>query len=283
MTGGGGTMEGGAPPPSAVAPLSAEVQAAQATLAADPRNLEALNLVTYDALLRGDLDLAMQSLEPAREIAPEDPAVLIHLAMLQLAVGMVDRAMPALEAAVQARPDWGRPHLWMGLALLQGGQNEAGIASLDKAISLGLNADELGFARQLRAQAMLPPVAASAPPPAAASPAEAGPPRLAGKLRLADGVAARPDQLVFVIVHRNADGSGPPVAAKRLPASALPVDFSLGDADQMMGGAWPEQVWLFARLDADGAPGSSEGDVESAHLGPLSPGSLALDLVIGGG
>ena len=51
----------------------------------------------------------------------------------------------------------------------------------------------------------------------------------------------------------------------------------------MMGGTWPEQVWLFARLDADGAPGSSDGDVESAHLGPLAPGSLALDLVIGGG
>jgi hypothetical protein len=49
----------------------------------------------------------------------------------------------------------------------------------------------------------------------------------------------------------------------------------------MMGGEWPAEVWVFARLDADGAAGSSDGDVESARLGPFVPGTGDVAVQIG--
>jgi hypothetical protein len=48
----------------------------------------------------------------------------------------------------------------------------------------------------------------------------------------------------------------------------------------MLGGQWPEEVWILARLDADGQPGRSEGDVESAVLGPLTAGASGLELKV---
>ena len=42
------------------------------------------------------------------------------------------------------------------------------------------------------------------------------------------------------------------------------------------------QVWLQARIDADGNPSTKgDGDVLSAVLGPLSPGTADLKLVLG--
>jgi tetratricopeptide (TPR) repeat protein len=126
MTGGVGD---GSPAP-APAPVSPEVEAARATLLERPDDLDALNVVSYDHLLKGELDAAMKTIDQARAVAPKDPGVLTHLAMLQLAVGMSDRAVVGLEEAIAARPDWARPHLWMGLAQLQAGQPAAAEASL---------------------------------------------------------------------------------------------------------------------------------------------------------
>lgn len=289
MTGGGPSEGGGGGP---VAALSAEVEAANKTLETDPENLDALNVVSYDHLLKGDLNAAMATIDKARAIAPEDPSVLTHLAMLQLAIGMGDRAIAGLEQAIAARPDWGRPHLWMGLARMQSSDKQLAEKELNEALSLGLNQIERQFAMQLLAEARAPAAAAGpmaggpAGGGAAAAAAPSGPPsaadlRLGGHLSFASGVTPAADQVVFVIVHRNAAGSGPPVAAKRLPASALPTDFWFTDSDVMMGGPWPDEVFLFARLDADGRAGSSEGDVESETLGPLAKGSVEVALTVG--
>ena len=49
----------------------------------------------------------------------------------------------------------------------------------------------------------------------------------------------------------------------------------------MAGGAWPEEVWVQARLDADGnAMTKGEQDLESAVLGPLTKGTEGLALVL---
>lgn len=284
---GGGPAEGGDGP---MAALAAETAAAEATLASDPTNLEALNVVSYDQLLRGDLKAAMATIDRARAVDPEDPAVLTHLAMLQLAIGMGERATTGLEQAIAARPEWGRPRLWMGLARSQAKDRAGTLENIELALSLGLNPIERQFAMQLMAEARAPAAAAAASAGAGAGagatgdppPVEPGEQRLAGTLSLAEGVAADPNQRVFVIVHRNAQGAGPPVAAKTLPASALPTPFVLSDRDVMMGGPWPDEVFVFARLDADGSAGSSEGDVESKKLGPLPKGTLDVALVIGG-
>jgi len=292
----GGSMTGGGPDEAAAAAAGApaperpEVGAARAALAANPQDLAALNLLSYEALLVRDFQTAMGHIEVARQLAPEDPDVLTHLAILQIAVGMADRAEPSLEAAAAARPTSGKPLLWLGLLRAQLGRTDDAKATLERALALELRGDERQFAAALLAEANAPRAPAGPVPEAMAAgggggeaPVAAGPPRLGVTVRLADGVQARPDQRIFLIVHRSAEGRGPPVAARPLSPGDLPAEVSLSDGDQMMQGQpWPAEVWVFARLDADGVAGSSPGDVESAKLGPVAAGTTGLTLTIGG-
>ena len=286
--GGGGGGGGSAEP-------SMRLVAAQAALAEHPDDLGALNDVTYETLLAQDFAGAMNYLDKARTMAPEDPDVLIHLAILQLTVGMADRAGPSLLKAAELQPELGKPLLWLGLQQLQSGQSAEASASFKAALEKGLRPDESMFARQFMMEAMgagaPAPGAADGGPMASGGPATAGraapaassDARLSGRITMAAGVTADPSQRVYLIVHRNEAGAGPPLAVRPLTAGALPLDFVLTDGDQMMKGQpWPAQVWVFARLDADGVAGSSEGDVESVKLGPLAAGTEGVALVIGG-
>ena len=72
------------------------------------------------------------------------------------------------------------------------------------------------------------------------------------------------------------------IAALRLPAT-LPAEFTVTDADMMMGGAWPDEVWIEARLDADGDAMTKTGaDLRSGLVGPLTSGETGLSVVLGG-
>jgi hypothetical protein len=65
--------------------------------------------------------------------------------------------------------------------------------------------------------------------------------------------------------------------------SEVPGTFTVGEADLMMGGAWPEQAWIQVRVDEDGnAMTHTEGDVSSPVLGPLGPGAEGIVIPLGG-
>ena len=62
-----------------------------------------------------------------------------------------------------------------------------------------------------------------------------------------------------------------PAAVKKIDNPTFPLNFELGPADMMMGGEWPEQVWLDVRLDEDGnAMSKSDNDVNAERQGPLT-------------
>jgi cytochrome c-type biogenesis protein CcmH/NrfG len=109
-------------------------------------------------------------------------------------------------------------------------------------------------------------------------------PRVSGTLTLTDGTSMPSTGAVFIIFRRTATPQGPPVAALRLPLSAIPGDYSAGDSDIMMGGPWPEDVWVQARIDADGnAMTRSDDDLNSPVVGPIKSGSSSINLAIGNG
>jgi len=282
----GGSMTGGSEGRQAT--LSAEVEDAKARLEADANDLGAINTLAYDALLKRDLDNAMQLVDRARAIDENSPDVHVHLAILQLAVGMFDRADEELQKAIAARPDWGRPHLWMGLVRLYQERPDDAIAEIETAIGMGLRVDEQQFARQLLSDARNPrPAQASGAAQAPSGPMYAG--AGGGALQLA-GTVARPDtdlpadRVVFLVVYRNDTGTAPPppVATARLTVADLPFDFQFDAGHSMTGGPWPEQVWIRARVDADGQPGpASPDDIDSVLLGPVKPGSEGLALTFG--
>ena len=289
----GGSMTGGSD--GRDAPLVAEVETAQERLAADANDLDALNVLTYDALLKRDLDNAMQYVDRARAIDPDSADVHVHLAILQIAVGMHDRAEAELQQAITARPDWGRPHLWMGLVRLYQERTDEAISEIEGALELGLRVDEQQFARQLLGDARNPrPAAAAGTGQASAAPSGPMYAGAGGGALMLGGTVGKPttdvpdDRVVFLVVYRNAEGKAPPppVATARLTVADLPFTFRFEEGHSMTGGPWPEEVWMRARIDADGRPGpTSPDDIDTTLIGPIKPGAdgLSLDFAATGG
>jgi len=246
----------------------AQLDAAEAALVDDPDDLDALNLLTYSALQAGDLGAAMKWMDRCRKVDEDHPEVRTHLAMLQLSIGMRDKAVVELDAALQADPALSKALFWRGLAALRSGERDLAAGYMERALEAASTSEERQQASQGLMEARRPPAQVM----------------LRGKLSLADGVAMPGQGVLFIMVRRSADGAGPPVAAVRLDPRGVPGSFSVTDRDLMMGGAWPDQVWVEARVDTDGNPMTkSPADLLAARVGPFGPKSTAAELVLGGG
>lgn len=164
---------------------------------------------------------------------------------------------------------------------------------------------EEDHARRERERPLLPASAAPAAlvtgsgPPAEAMPrgpaeivggtgasASAAGPGIRGTIE-APGLDAPPSGAVlFVFVRAPESRGGPPLAVQRHSPPALPLAFSIGPEDAMMGPApFPARVVVEARLDADGDPLSRDPGDLSARSVPVAPGSedVTLTLAAGGG
>ena len=107
-------------------------------------------------------------------------------------------------------------------------------------------------------------------------------PRISGRIEVAQGQTLPRSGAIFVIIRRTSTPQGPPVAAIRLPIDGAPGPFSAGDADIMMGGDWPDEVWVQARADADGnAMTKGNDDLSSPIVGPVKSGSDSIELTLG--
>lgn len=285
----GGTSMGGGEDAEASAFMAAltaareqRQAAAQSALSANPQDIDALNVLTYDALLYRDLDAAMRHMESAREIASDNPDVQIHLAILQSSVGMNDRALEALGAAENAGAEAAKLRLWRGFLYARSGRTDEALEDLAFAARNGQWQEEQMLASNLISEIQSTP---SMPPMAAAQtsqPAAGGAVHLRGEVVLAEGVSMPEGHTLFISVRRSPSG-GPPVAADRMVGVSLPLDVSLGDAQllPMAGGAWPEEVWVQARLDTDGdAMTRDETDLESPMLGPITKGTEGVAFVL---
>lgn len=114
----------------------------------------------------------------------------------------------------------------------------------------------------------------SATGPRAGAPGAADRARVQGIVELPDGLRDRttPEDVLFVTARRPG-AAGPPVAAARLRGNRYPMPFALGDADRMLGGAWPESLVVEVRRDADGDPLTRGEDDLVGRAGPLAPGA----------
>jgi tetratricopeptide (TPR) repeat protein len=241
---------------------------AKEALEANPADLDALNLLSHIALEGGDYGEAMKWMDQARKLAPDDAEVHTHLAILQISVGMTSRAEEELDAAIATDPTLSEALVWRGMLQIRKGDREGAIPWLERALE---NATASGD-RRTASRALLE---ARRPPPEE---------HIRGRISMADGAVPPTGGVVFVIVRRSAATGGPPAAAVRLDPRGLPGSFSVTDRDLMMGGEWPEQVWIEARWDADGNPTTrSEADLSAPMTGPHASGALDLSLVLSGG
>ena len=95
--------------------------------------------------------------------------------------------------------------------------------------------------------------------------------------------AATPPGAVLFVFAKRVDGGGPPVAAKRLPVSAFPVQLALSDADSIMPTATLSSQAAFtlsARISASGSAEAGAGDWQSETLTVQSDKLAPVTLVL---
>jgi len=253
---------------SGVEAQKAALAAAEEILKESPDDIDALNLLCHAALANGKLNEAMKCMEQARKVAPDNPEVRTHLAILQVSIGMAEKAKLELNTAIEADPVLSEALFWRGVVDLQTGNRASAVEFLERALEAAKTPSERVLASQGLREARRPPAQVM----------------LRGQLSLGDAVTRPRGGILFVMARANDSGKGPPAAAARLDPRGVPGSFSLSDRDLMMGGAWPGQVWVQARLDADGDPNTKgEGDLVTDILGPFSPGATGVELVLSGG
>ena len=249
-------------------PLSKTIAELEAKVAADGQDIDALNQLSYIAINAGDLGAAMGWLDKARAVAPEHPEVRTHMAILQASVGMGARAKTELDSVLAEAPTLSKALLWKGLIALQSGEREVAVTALESALEHATDGESRYMATQALAEARKPPATV----------------KLRGSITLDAGTRKPSGGVLFVMVRRSEAAAGPPVAAVRLDPRGVPGTFVVTDRDLMMGGPWPEQVWIEARLDADGDPSTkTAADLRTERLGPFPSGAEGVELVLSGG
>ncbi|MDQ2070743.1 c-type cytochrome biogenesis protein CcmI [Natronospira bacteriovora] len=86
------------------------------------------------------------------------------------------------------------------------------------------------------------------------------------RVSVSDDLAATltPDDVVFIIARAADEAAGPPLAGIRLPISALPGEFRLGDENAMLDGyriSGHEQIEIIARVSRSGEATPRDGDL----------------------
>ena len=85
----GGVMTGGEMPSQSEADLMRQFEewgkqreerqaTAKEAIAKNPKDIDALNVLTYDALLMRDMQAAMTFMEQVRNVDPKDPDFMVH-------------------------------------------------------------------------------------------------------------------------------------------------------------------------------------------------------------
>jgi cytochrome c-type biogenesis protein CcmH len=261
------------------------VEALAAQLEQTPDDVEGWKLLANSYMTLGRYPEGLAAYEQAWERTPmPDADLTIAYAEAQI---LTDRASLSgeagrlVEAVVAVDP--GNPKaLWYGgLVALEGGR-EADVRARWTAL-LALNPPQQ-VAEVVRAQlAALGGVAPVAPEQgggASAAAAVAGPSlQLDVSLGAGRSVAdLGPNAQLFIFAR--APGGGPPLAVIRQPASAVPGQFTLSDANSMIPGrslAAYEELTLVARLSATGQPTEQPGDwFAQTVVRPSEGGAVAL-------
>jgi cytochrome c-type biogenesis protein CcmH len=195
-----------------------------------PTNLEARVLLARSYLQTGQYQVAQPHFAKALQLAPGNAGLMVDYAESIFRAGKPDipdpRARAWLDKALRIEPDNQRALFFSGILLLQAGQPKDA-ASVWESLLPQVDA--------ATAQALLPQINRVR--------VDAGLPVMAmpGVRALSISVdvdstlknQTPPGAVMFVFAKR-IDGAGPPLAAKRIPLTAFPIQVQLSDADSVM-------------------------------------------------
>jgi len=248
-------------------------------MAENPDDVEGWRLLGRSYVALGDYSRARRAFEEAwRRVQNPDNELKLSLAEAYVLEDQTTIAGPVgelIEEVLAEEPNNPKALWYGGQRALGVGDNTAARARLQRLLDMGIVPDEL--AQIIRAQlAQLPAGEGSAP-------LTADGPEIAISVRLDDSVSTESlGANAALFIFARAPGGGPPVAAVRAPASAVPGEFVLSDRDAMLPGRsladFPE-LNLVARLSTTGQPTEAAGDLYGELTYRASDGT-SVELVI---
>lgn len=266
--------------------LEDHVQRLQATLAEQPDDVEAWSqLGRYHALLR-NWGQAREAFARATELAGESrPDLMVDYAEMLVATSadsFGDEARSILDRALELDPENEKGRWLLGLARFQSGEHAAA-AGIWQDLLEDLPADS----RRARLLGNYLDLARERAGIETVDRAAQDGPGVTARIEVASGLGERvsPDDMVYVFA-RAPNGPPMPIAAIRRPASDLPMQVRLTDADGMMGDRKLSDfrsVDLVARISKGGGPAAQPGDLEgsaSAEPGADEAVSIRIDRVV---
>jgi tetratricopeptide repeat protein len=223
------------------------------------------------------------------EKQPRHPRALSYQALVRLAMGQADTAEKMLRQALEVDPNLLEGYLHLALVHLRQGRLDAADADIQEAARRSPEhaARLRSLWAQMKAQAESSPEqgGAGAEDPHADVPdrgvgTAATQGGVRGTVDLAPGLQPAAGAIVFITVRPAGTAGGPPVAAKRLPATSFPLSFEVGPGDSMMGQALPDRLRVEARVDSDGDPLTRDPADPAASADGVRLGETTLRLVL---
>ncbi|MFY8061483.1 MAG: tetratricopeptide repeat protein [Arenimonas sp.] len=230
-----------------------------------PANLEARVLLARSYLQTGQYQTAQPHFAEALKLAPDNAGLMVDYAESIFRAGKPEvpdaRAREWIDKALSFEPDNQRARFFSGILLLQAGQAKDAAAVWE---SLLPQVDAT------TAQALLPQINRAR--------VDAGLPAMAMPSVRVVSIAVDVDSslkdktppggVLFVFAKR-IEGAGPPLAAKRIPLAAFPIQVQLSDADSVMP---TDRLFsqsgfvLQARISVSGTAEAGAGDWQSAPI-----------------
>lgn len=266
-------------------------------LSEDPEDLEGWLLLGRSLKSLQRFDEALETLQTARQIAPDNPVVKVELAEAMLFASgnpqINDEVRALLQSAVETEPGLQKGLWLLGLDAAQRGNDVRAIEYWQRLLGQVESGtpvaqsiqEQIGLARSRLGES---------PPPVSPATDDRGewpgidvhvelPPQAAEALP-----QPLPDTTVlFVIVRAGESGGGPPLGVARVESPDFPVQITIDDRNAMLPQRKLSQqssLQLQARLSLSGATGAGAGDWESgivtATVGERSEATLSLDLAV---
>jgi cytochrome c-type biogenesis protein CcmH len=242
---------------------------------------------------------ALEALQVAQRIQPDNPVVLVELAEARIFVSqdgrIDDESVFLLERALELNPEEQKGLWLMGIAAAQAGDFAFAISYWESLLGLlepgsqvaqsvqnqineaqarlGMEPASVPVAAEAVAQATTQPAideqapaqqTAAEQPPAQPAPDGAwqGTPVRISASEAAEA-AIPPNAVMFVVIRSAAIAMGPPLGVRRVIGPQLPLEITLTDADSMIAErqiSFESEIQLQARVSLSGSPGAASGD-----------------------
>ena len=268
------------------------LESLRARLTESPEDLDGWVLLARTLKTLQRFPEALEALETAHGIAPDDPFVMVELAEARIFTstdGRIDEVSAAmLERAVELEPTQQKGLWLLGIAAAQAGDDafaisywESLLAQLEpgspvtQSVQAQVNEAKARLGMEVEAPAPdAEPALAAAVPPADAPASVAGGGSEGGwqgtAVRVTASAAAEaaipPEAVLFIVIRSPGPAVGPPIGVRRIVGPSFPLELTITDQDSMLAErkiSLEREVQLQARVSLSGSPAAKPGDWQS--------------------